>query len=164
MKRDINEKIIKFKIRWCVRKFEQIKNFNYHEIFSTIIKFINYKIIFVIVVANNWEIKQINVKIAFFYGDINEKVYVKISHDYTIKKSIYCRFKKTLYKFKQNSRIWFNIFSIYLKQHEFLFLNVDQNVFFNDQIIIAIYVDDLFIVDFKMKYINNIKKTFHKRF
>ena len=74
--------MIKYKIRWCVREFEQMKNLNYHEIFSTVIKFMNYKIIFVIIVVNDWKIEQMNVKIVFFYENINEEIYVKMFHDY----------------------------------------------------------------------------------
>ena len=65
-KKNINEKIIRYKIRWCVRNFEQLKNLNYHEIFVSMIKFMNYKVIFVIIVVNNWNIEQMNVKIVFF--------------------------------------------------------------------------------------------------
>ena len=52
-KKNINEKIIRYKIRWCVKDFEQLKNFNYHETFVSIIKFMNYKVIFVIIVVND---------------------------------------------------------------------------------------------------------------
>ena len=57
IKRKINEKIIKYKTRWCIRNFKQIKNLDYHKIFSIVIKFINYKVIFVIIVVNNWKIE-----------------------------------------------------------------------------------------------------------
>ena len=46
-----------------------------------------------------------NVKTIFFYDEINEKMYVKISHDYIDDRKIYCRFRKTLYEFKQSFRI-----------------------------------------------------------
>ena len=66
-KKKINDEMIKYKTRWCVRNFEQREDFDYYEIFSTIIKFMNYKVIFVIVVANNWNIKQMNVKTIFLW-------------------------------------------------------------------------------------------------
>ena len=52
-KKNVHEKIIRYKIRWCVKNFEQLKNCDYHEIFVSIIKSINYKIIFVIVAIND---------------------------------------------------------------------------------------------------------------
>ena len=52
-KKNINEKITRYKACWYVQNFEQLKNFNYHKIFVSIIKLINYKVIFVIAIVNN---------------------------------------------------------------------------------------------------------------
>ena len=164
-KRKINDEMIKYKTRWCVRDFEQRKDLDYHETFSIVIKLISYKVIFVIVVANDWKIKQMNVKIVFLYKNIDEKIYVKIFYEYIdFKRKMYCRLRKTLYELKQSFRIWFNILINFLKKHEFLSLNANQSVFFNDKIIIAIYVNDLLIVELNKKFIRQIKKAFNKRF
>ena len=61
------------------------------------------------------------------------------------------------------SRIWSNTLINYFKKHDFFF-DANQNVFNNDKIIIAIYVDDLLITKFDKKFIRQIKKTLHKRF
>ena len=45
-----------------------------------------------------------------------------------------------------------------------MILNVDQNVFSNDRIIIIIYVNDLLFVNLDKKLIQKIKKILHKRF
>ena len=37
----------------------------------------NYKLLFIIIVVNNLKIKQMDVKTAFLYGDINTKIYIK---------------------------------------------------------------------------------------
>ena len=126
----------------------------------------NYKIIFVIVVVNDWKLKQINVKIVFFYDTIEKKIYVKISHEYkNFKKlKIMYRFKKILYDLKQFSRVWSKILNNFFRQHKFKFLNVDQNVFCNDIIIIVIYVNDLFIAKFNKVDNRIIKIVFNKRF
>ena len=47
---------------------------------------------------------------------------------------------------------------------KFLALNVDQNVFNNNKVIIAIYVNNLLIVDSNNKLIQKTKKALHKRF
>ena len=96
IKRNINDEMTRYKTRWYIREFEQIENFDYYEIFVVVIKSINYKIIFVIIVVNNWKLKQINIKIDFFYNTIDEKIYVKIFHEYKNFKKfkiMYC-FKK----------------------------------------------------------------------
>ena len=90
------------------------------------IKFINYKIIFAIVVVNNWNVEQINVKIVFFYNIVNKKIYVKVFHDYTDFKyfKIMCRLRKALYNFKQALKIWFDTLKKFFKLHNF-FLNIN---------------------------------------
>ena len=105
-----------------------------------------------------------NVKTIFFYENINKKIYVEVFHDYIDKFKIYCRFRKTLYNFKQSLRIWFNIFVTYFNEQNFLILNVDQNMFNNNRVIIVIYVNDLLLVDSNKKFIQKIKKVLHKRF
>ena len=37
-KKNIHEKITRYKIRWCVKNFKQLKDFDYHEIFVSMIK------------------------------------------------------------------------------------------------------------------------------
>ena len=56
-KKDINEEIIRYKTRWCIRDFEQLKNFNYYKTFVLMIKFMSYKVIFVITAVNNWNVE-----------------------------------------------------------------------------------------------------------
>ena len=148
-KKNINEKIIRYKIRWYIQNFEQLKNFNYYKIFVSMIKFINYKVIFVIIVVNNWNIEQMNIKIVFFYEYVNEKIYVKIFFEYTDFKRfwIICRFRKILYNFKQTFKVWFDTLKQFFKKHDFLFFNVDQNVFCDEKTIIIIYVDNLLITN-----------------
>ena len=165
-KKNINKKIIRYKTRWCVKNFEQLKNFDYYEIFVSIIKFMNYKIIFVITVVNNWNIEQMNVKTAFFYNYVNEKVYVKIFFEYIDFKRfrIICCFRKTLYNFKQAFKIWFDTLKLFFKKFDFLFFNVDQNVFCDEKTIIIIYVDDLLITNSNKQFNKNIKTIFNKQF
>ena len=37
----------------------------------------SYKLLFIITAVNNLEIKQIDIKTAFFYSDINTKIYIE---------------------------------------------------------------------------------------
>jgi hypothetical protein len=59
-----------------IRDFEQIEKLNYTKIFVSMIKFINYKTMYVIIVINDWKIEQINVKIVFLYDKIHKNVFV----------------------------------------------------------------------------------------
>ena len=165
-KRGINGEVTRYKARWCVRGFEQLKGFDYHETFASIVKFMSYKVIFAIAVANNWDVEQMNVKTAFLYDYVDEEIYVEVSHGYTDLKSscVICRLRKALYGLKQALRVWSDTLKEFLKQHGFLFLNVDQSVFCDEKTIIAIYVNDLLITDLNTKANKNIKVVFSKRF
>jgi len=41
-----------------------------------IVKFMTYKVIFIIVMFYNYKLKQINIKTAFLHNDLKEEVYV----------------------------------------------------------------------------------------
>ena len=62
-----------------------------------------FRILFIIVVFLNLEIEQMNVKIVFLYDLIDTKVYVKYFENYNEKRI--CKLHKTLYNFKQSSRL-----------------------------------------------------------
>ena len=65
------------------------------------IKFISYKAIFALAAALDWELEQINVKIAFLYGDIKETIYITQSIGFeTDDKQKICKLKKALYGLK----------------------------------------------------------------
>ena len=95
-KREIDEKIIRFKIRWIVRSFKQRENFDYNETFIVVIKSMDCKIIFAIIVVNDWNLKQMNIIIVFLYKDVKEKIYVKLLIKYKQNIKI-CRLRKVLY-------------------------------------------------------------------
>ena len=64
----------------------------------------NYKIIFTIIVINDWNLKQINIIIIFSYENVEKKIYIKLLIKY--KQSIkICRLRKVLYNLKQFSRM-----------------------------------------------------------
>ena len=103
---------------------------------------------------------------SFFYDYVNEKIYVKIFFEYIDFKRfrIICRFRKILYDFKQTFKVWFDTLRLFFKKIDFLFFNVDQNVFCDEKTIIIIYVDDLLITNFNKQFNKNIKTIFNKQF
>jgi hypothetical protein len=76
IKRKRHDEILRYKARWIVRNFEQIERLNYTKTFVSMIKFMNYKIMYVITIVNDWKIEQMNVKIVFLYDKMHENVFV----------------------------------------------------------------------------------------
>jgi hypothetical protein len=109
IKKNERDEILRYKTRWIVRDFEQIENLNYTKTFILMIKSISYKTMYVIIVVNDWEIKQMNVKIAFLYKKIEKNVYVMQSIDFEQNVNQICKLNKTMYDLKQFSRVWFEV-------------------------------------------------------
>jgi hypothetical protein len=57
IKREEHDEILRYKTRWMIRDFEQIERLNYTKTFVSMIKFMNYKTMYVIIVVNDWEIE-----------------------------------------------------------------------------------------------------------
>jgi len=58
------------------------------KIFAIVIKSINYKIIFIFIVVNNWNLEQINIVIVLFYKNINKEIYIKLLYNFKQSKKI----------------------------------------------------------------------------
>ena len=99
----LNSKILQYKLRWVVRDFKQWEGLNYYKTFTLVIKLISYKLLFIIVVANDLKIEQIDVKMAFLYGDINTKIYVEQPKGIGAIRELYKIYKlnKAFYSLKQ---------------------------------------------------------------
>jgi hypothetical protein len=52
-----HDEILRYKTRWVIRKFEQIEKLNYTKTFVSMIKSMNYKTMYVIIIVNDWEIE-----------------------------------------------------------------------------------------------------------
>lgn len=93
---------------------------------------------------------QFDVKTAFLYGELTEKVYMKLPIGYEDDSGRVCELIKSLYGLKQSSRCWNAKFTDFIKQFGFKVCKVDPCVFIreqaNDTTILAIHVDDGLVV------------------
>jgi hypothetical protein len=76
IKKEKHDEILRYKARWIIREFEKIERLNYTKTFISMIKSMNYKTMYVIIVVNDWKIEQMNIKTIFLYDKILEDVYV----------------------------------------------------------------------------------------
>ncbi len=65
-----------------VKGFEQRFEIDYKETFATVVKSMTYKVLFAIAVFYDYELEQMDVKMAFLNGDLDEEVYVVQSTGY----------------------------------------------------------------------------------
>jgi hypothetical protein len=100
IKRKKHDEILRHKTRWVIREFEQIERLNYTKTFVSMIKSMNCKIMYVIIIINDWEIKQMNVKTIFLYDKILEDVYVVQLTSFEKNVNQICKLNKILYDLK----------------------------------------------------------------
>ena len=68
----------RYKARQVLKGYEQIKGLNYQEIFAAVARADSYKLLIALAALHNWEINIIDIENAFFNGDINFKIYIKL--------------------------------------------------------------------------------------
>ena len=76
------------------------------------------------------------------------------------------KLNKILYEFKQSLRIWYQHFSKYIKKLELILIESNESVFMNvkKSIIIALYVNNILIIDLNKIGIQRIKKALNNKF
>jgi hypothetical protein len=102
-----HDEIQRYKTRWMTREFEQIERLDYTKTFISMIKLMNYKTMYVIIVVNDWKIEQMNIKTTFLYDKIQKNVFVVQFTRFEQEINKICKLNKILYDFKQFSKVWF---------------------------------------------------------
>jgi hypothetical protein len=159
-----HDEILRYKTRWMIRKFEQIEKLNYTKTFVSMIKSMNYKTMYVIIIVNDWKIEQMNVKTTFLYNKILEDVYVVQFTNFEKNVNQVCKLNKILYNLKQSSRIWFKTLIKFFFFLNYVLFDVEFNVFMKNDIMIVIYVNDLIFTKFNLAVIFWLKNVLNKRF
>ena len=98
-------------------------------------------------------LKQLNVKIAFIQGELEEEIYILQLEGFaeTCKENLVCRLNKSLYGLKQELRCWYKRFNSFIMSLRYNRFNSDHCAYYkrfedNDFIILLLYVDDMLIV------------------
>ena len=84
-----------------------------------------------LVVAFDLEIEQIDVKITFLHGDLEEETYMKQPKGFTMKgkEELVCGLKKSLYGLKQSPRMWCQKFDSYIQDLGFKISQPNHSVY-----------------------------------
>ena len=105
-KRDPYGKLIKFKSRWVAKGFKQVLGLDYDDTFSNTCRPETWRSLFYIAAYKDWEIEQIDVKLAFPNSPIDKEIYVEQPTSFIVKGQEHkvCRLNTALYGLKQASR------------------------------------------------------------
>jgi hypothetical protein len=118
---------------------------------SPIYKKDEFRIVVIFVAHYDLELHQIDVKIVFINGDLQESVYMTQLKGFVIegKENMGCRVKKSIYGLKQALRQWYLKFDEVVKKFGFVENQVDSCIFIKIKgsmfIILVLYVDDILL-------------------
>ena len=98
-----------------------------------------------------WKLQQMDMKTIFLNGVVEEEVYVEqpLGFKTQDRQSHVCRLKKALYGLKQAPRTWYRRIDSFLMSLGFTKSKADPDLYYKvvdeDQVILLLYVDDLFL-------------------
>ena len=155
IKRNADGNIERYKARLVAKGYSQKYLIDYEETFSPVIKYVTIRSIIGIAAVKNWVIQQMDVKIAFLYGElVNEEIYMDLPEGFNLLSNINNKNKclkllHSIYGLKQASRIWNQTFNEYLFSIGFQISNYDPCLYLKkdgvDAVYVLLYVDDILI-------------------
>jgi hypothetical protein len=163
----VDGSIEKYKARFVARGFSQKEGIDYEETFALVARYTSIRTI--IALAAKMKLHQMDVKIVFLNGVIEEEVYIEQPQGFEVedRKSHVWKLKKALYELKQAPRVWYGRIDSFLTSLGFTKSKADSNLYFkvmNDEpVILLLYVDDLFLTG-EEKLMTECKKRLASEF
>ena len=117
---------------------------------------------------HDWEIKVLDVKTAFLFGELDEEIYMKQPKGFIVKgkEKKVCRLGKTIYGLKQAALQWNKQLHRSLLEMGFTHCKSDPGTYFKiiggEIIILLIYVDNALFMDGNKTQVLLHKKDFMK--
>jgi len=171
VKHESNSTSPRYKARLVVKGYSQRKGVDFNEIFSPMVKMSSIRTMLSLTSTLDLEVEQMDVKTAFFHGDLEEEIYMKQPDGFHVEGKEYsmCRLRKSLYGLKQALRQWYKKFESVLFEQGYRKTTSDHCVFIrkfsdDDFIIMLLYVDDMFIVGKNVFRIVRLKKQLGESF
>jgi hypothetical protein len=161
----------RYKARIVVKGFAQNNGIDFDEIFSPIVKMTSIRNILSLVAVEDLHLEQLDVKIVFLHGDLEEEIYMQQPQGYEVKgkENLVCRLNKILYGLNQAPSHWYLKFGRFMIEHGYSRCDSDHCVYFKrlengSYIILLLYVDDMLVTGSNMQDINVLKNKLANSF
>ena len=161
-----NDMFEKFKVKIVVKKFSQMYDIDYTNIFASIVKFDTFRLFLIIVTLENLKCHQVNVNNVFTKSFLQKIIYMTSSSnvDLSLEQTLFIR--RNLYELRQTTRDWHKRCVKKLKKFDFEQCVVDFCMlrYKKRDIYLLVYVDDIAIVARTLDQIQWFKNEFNKIF
>ncbi|GJU13209.1 retrotransposon protein, putative, ty1-copia subclass [Tanacetum coccineum] len=162
--------IDKYKERLVIKGYRQHEGLDYFDTYFPVTKITSIRMVLAIVALRNLEVHQMDVKMAFLNGDLEEEIYMNQPEGFIDpgQESKVCRLVKSLYGLKQAPKQWHQKFDHTMLESGFKINECDKCVYVKDTssgyVILCLYVDDMFIIGSNVKMIKSTKDTLKLKF
>ena len=169
-KKDSQGNIERHKARLVAKGFTQREGIDYTETFSLVSKKYSFRVIMALVAHFDFELHQMDVKMTFLNGHLDEEVYMKQPEGFSSTKGehLVCKLNKSIYGLKQASRQWYLKFHDVITSFDFEENIIDQCIYqkVNESKIcfLVLYVDDILLATNDKGLLYEVKQFLSKNF
>jgi hypothetical protein len=143
---------------------------DYNEAFAPVAKFTSIRCILVLATLEDMEIHQMDVKMAFLNGELEEEIYMEQPQGFVHQggEHLVCKLHKSFYGLKQFPRAWNQKLDTFFKSVEFMKSEADPSMYVTQvgdvKFFIVVYVDDLILVCNDQNKLLHIKEELSQKF
>ena len=161
-----------FKAKLYAKGFMQLEGEDYTDTFSPVVRYDSVRVLLATITNEDMEMVTFDVRAAFLYGELEEKVYMEVPDGLDISESEKEKFVlllvKSLYGLKQAPRCWNKRFLKFLNKFNFKASAGDQCIFIGFVcgwlVYEALFVDDGFVACKSSEVLSYILKVLSQEF
>jgi hypothetical protein len=151
------------KARLVIKGYRQKHGIDYHDTFAAVSRMDSVRCIVASTVLKGWKLHQFDAVTAFLHGDIDTDIYMELPEGFK-KEGYVCRLQRSLYGLKQAPRIWYRCVQRVLQSNGFTMAQSDNCVFYKDNCVVCVYVDDFLVAGATDQDIENVRKALESEF
>ncbi|KAK8685120.1 hypothetical protein V6N13_041128 [Hibiscus sabdariffa] len=143
--------IDKYKARLVIKGYRQKEGLDYFDTYSHVSRITSIRMILAIATLRNLEVHQMDVKIAFLNGELDEEIYMEQPEGHVVpgQERKVCKLVKSLYGLKEAPKQWHEKFDNVMMTNGFKINECDKCVYVKTTdigyVILCLYVEDILI-------------------
>jgi hypothetical protein len=160
VKKDENNRPIRYKSRLVVRGYEQIEDVDYGETYSPVAHFDTLRTLLALCTIHDTEIKQVNFRTAFLNAGLDEDIFISvpqgindecITEEEIDPRTTCFKLSRAQYGLKQPPRMWYQLLTKELIALGYIQCISDPCLFYKYNssskipILVGVYVDDIIV-------------------